>query len=282
MDHEPDLVRVERRFEHRRSPTIIVAVLVTFVLTSLIKPWSLLEGPVASEPATVAPPSGSGLAIGGTPSPATSPTAAPTPAIVDPNAMACYTDAAEQVVVIDRWEGTEVRSWVAAKDSIVPGPLDPRLAPVPIFSTHAIGIGVCAPRASTGAQEPAAHLLEIAAIIRTDAGLDAIDLGEPVLITLQPTGTEPALLYGAPTLARPLASPVPSTLVLPTPGASTSPGASPGPSADATSSATPPPVEARPTWPTGSYSIAFRFASDSPNLVRWLRIDLIPGADVIN
>lgn len=276
MDHEPDLVRAQRTFERRRSPSVVVGVLATFVLIALIKPWSFgQDGSDTSRPTTQAPfPSGSVRAIGATPSAV--PSAAATPAIVDPNAMACLTDDAEQIVLFERWSGTEVRSWIAAKDSIVPGPLDARLVPVPVFSSHVIGLGVCAPRSPTGAQDPAARLLDIQAIVETDAGTQAIDLGEPVLITLEPAGREAALLYGAPASALPGASPAPSSLVLlsPAPSAPRPVGQSLAPSA------TPSPTDAPATWPTGPYAIGFRFTSDDPNLVRWLRIDLIRGAGV--
>ena len=169
MDHEPDLVRAQRKFERRRSPSVVVGVLATFVLIALIKPWSFgQDGSDASRPTTAPIPSGA--AIAATPSADAVPSPTATPAIVDPNAMACLTDDAEQIVLFERWAGTEVRSWIAAKDSIVPGPLDARLVPIPIFSSHVIGLGVCAPRSPTGAQDPAARLLDIRAIVETDAG----------------------------------------------------------------------------------------------------------------
>jgi hypothetical protein len=176
--------------------------------------------------------------------------------------MACMTDDTEQVVLIERWAGNEVRSWVASADLIVPGPLDPRLVPMTIFSSHVIGLGVCAPRAPVGAQRPAATLLDVRSIVKTVDGATAVDLGNPDPITLRPNGAEPAALYGPPAPSAPLE---PTTTRPPS-----------GP--PASSAGAPGPADAWPVWPTGSYAIAFRFASDGPDVVRWLRVDLVRGA----
>jgi hypothetical protein len=167
----------------------------------------------------------------------------------------------EQVVIIERWAGHEVRSWVAAVDMTASGPLDPRLVPVSIFSNHVIGLGVCAPRAQVGTQEPAAQLLDVQSIVA--GGQMAVDIGRPAPITVQRSGQDLAVLYGAPavTLSR----------------ASAGPAASEPPPRASSGTGLPAPTD-RATWPTGSYAIAFRFPSDARYVVRWLRIDLIRGA----
>jgi hypothetical protein len=185
--------------------------------------------------------------------------------------MACLTDETEQIVMIERWAGNEVRSWVASADVPATGPLDPRLVPVSVFSSHAIGLGVCAPRAQLGAQRPAAQLLDVFSIVRTADSVHASDLGPPALITVQPSGPEPAVLYGAPRAALP--SPSPGGSVIPVPVKSSSASGAPAPSPDIA-----PAPDAWPAWPIGSYAIGFRFLSDDPNVVRWLRVDLITGA----
>jgi len=176
--------------------------------------------------------------------------------------VACLTDDTEQIVVIERWAGNEVRSWVASLDVIVPGPLDARLVPISIFSSHVIGLGVCAPRAPIGAQRPAAQLLDVRSIVQAVDGPQAVDLGKPEPITRRPSGPEPAVLYGPPAASGPLE-----------PTGSTAPPRPPAASSD-----TPAAARAWPTWPTGSYAIGFRFASDGPDVVRWLRVDLVKGA----
>lgn len=264
MDHEQDVVRVRTRFERRRMPSIIVGGVVIFLLVALIKPWSFGDdGSTDGRPGSGGPIAGaSGLAIDPTPTPATpSSPATPSP-IPDPNAMACLTDDSEQVVLIERWAGNEVRSWAASADMIVPGPLDTRLVPITIFSSHVIGLGVCAPRAPIGAQRPAATLLDVRSIVQSADGPQAIDLGSPELITQRPSGPEPAVLYGPPAASAP-----PETT------RATAPTGSP-----AASGGTPAPAGTWPSWPTGSYAIAFKFASDGPNVVRWLRVDLVKGA----
>jgi hypothetical protein len=233
---------VQSRFERPREPSILVAVIAAFLLIALIKPWSFGEnGSDSGRPGPpVAIPSGSMVVLD------VEPSLGATPSILDPNAMACLTDATEQVVIIERWAGHEVRSWVAVADMTVSGPLDERLVAISIFSSHVIGLGVCAPRARAAGQQPAARLLDVRSIIQTASGPLAVDLGKLDPITLQPSGPEPAILYGAPVV--PL------------------PGVSPGP------------TDGLATWPTAAYAIAFRFPSDGSNAVRWLRIDLIEGA----
>ena len=257
-------------FGRPREPSILVAVIAAFLLIALLKPWSFGEdGSDGGRPgARGAIPSGSGLAIGGEPS------LAATPSILDPNAMACLTDATEQVVIIERWAGHEVRSWVAAADMTVSGPLDERLVPISIFSSHVIGLGICAPRARIGTQQPAARLLDVQSIVQTASGPLAVDLGKPDPITLQLSGPEPALLYGAPVVTLPRASVSPPRFDPPADPTATEPP----PETPTSGTGLPSPTDGWATWPTGSYAIAFRFPSDGSNVVRWLRIDLIQGA----
>lgn len=259
MDHKAKAVRVQSPFQRPREPSVLVAVVAAFLLIALVKPWSFGENGSDSggSAAPGAIPSGTGHGIDAEPSPA------PTSTILDPNAMACLTDQMEQVVIIERWAGHEVRSWVASVDMTASGPLDARLEPVSIFSSHVIGLGVCAPRAQVGTQGPAALLLDVQSIVQAAGGQMAVDIGRPAPITVQPSGQDLAVLYGAPgvTLSR----------------ASAGPAASEPPPRTSSGTGLPAPTDLA-TWPTGSYAIAFRFPSDAPYLVRWLRIDLVRGA----
>jgi hypothetical protein len=261
VGQQGDVVRVRARFERRRAPSIVAGGVVVFLLVALIKPWSFGgDGSAGAGAGSAGPPAAaSGHATGDAPTPTPSPTPSPVP---DPNAMACLTDDTEQVVLIERWAGNEVRSWVAAADMIVPEPLDPRLAPITIFSSHVIGLGVCAARAPIGAQRPAATLLDVRSIAQTIDGPRATDLGTPGRLTLASSGPEPAVLYGPPASSQP-----------PGPIATSAPSGS-----AAAGGGTPSAADVWPVWPTGSYALGFRFASDAPEAVRWLRVDLIKGA----
>ena len=272
MDHEPDAVRVQSPFSRPREPSIIVAVIAVFLLVALLKPWSSGENGSSngqpSDRGAIPIPSSSELATDGQPS------LAATPTILDPNAMACLTDATEQVVILERWAGHEVRSWVAAVDTTVSGPLDERLVPIPFFSTHVIGLGICAPRTGSGTQQPAARLLDVQSIVRTVGGPLAVDLGVPDPITLQMGGSEPAFLYGAPVATVPKSSVGPPGSE---PRADPTTTELPG-QTSASGTGLPTPIGGLVPWPTGSYAIAFQFPSAGSHIIHWLRIDLIQGA----
>ncbi len=275
MDHEPDVVRVESRFERPgRAPSFVVATIAAFLLIAILKPWSFGDeaggGPRVPSSASASV----GLAIDAVPSRRTTPTPAPTPpGIDDPNAMTCMPDDTEQIVIMERSAGREVRSWIASRDVAASGPLDPRLVPTVVFSSHVVGLGVCAPRTAAAAGQPAARLLEIQSIDVTGVGARATELRLPAPITLQPSDVDAAVLYGVPgSRANAPAAPQPSERLLDQPvGEATS-------SRQPSSAGEPSPAAAETAWPTGAYAIAFRFASDDPNLVRWLRVDLVKGA----
>lgn len=275
MDHEPRAVRVQSPFARPREPSILVAAVVVFLLVALLKPWSFGESPSASRSsAGAAVASGRQPANGSPPSPRAS-------AVRDPNTMDCLADPAEQVVILERWAGHEVRSWVAAADVDASGPLDDRLEPISFFSIHVIGLGICAPNDRSG-DRAAARFLGVQSIVQTDAGALAVDLGQPDALTRQPGGAELAVLYGAPDGAG-AASPVRSSPAgaLPDAAETNAPiqagNQPPGASSERYRSNGDP-----ASWPVGSYAIAFRFASDGARDLRWLRIDLIQGAGVSN
>ena len=256
MDREPDAVRVESPFARPREPRIIVALAAAFLILALLKPWSFPEsgGTGGGSAVPDSTPSGSTPALGVRRSEATA-----TP-ITDPNAMDCLSDGTEQVVILERWPGNEVRSWVAAEDATASGPLDKRLAPMSVFSTHTVGLGICAPRSPDGSQEPAARFLDVELIVQTSGVAHVIDVGVPTPITLRRGGSDAAFLYGAPVAAIPGAS-------------------SDRPPSDPTATSPPPSqTGGLVIWPEGSYAIGFRFPSAASNDIHWLRIDLIRGA----
>jgi hypothetical protein len=252
---------------------VLVALVAGFLLIAILKPWSLAgdgsgDGLAGDQAVIPIPTPARGLATDGQ----AAPTAAPP--IPDLNGMPCLADPTEQVVVLERWPGHEVRSWVAATDTLASGPLDDRLVAVPFFSTHVIGLGICAALAGTGNQQPAARLLDVQSIVETANGPRAIDLGIPDPITLRLNGSGAALLYGAPQTTPPT-----SSLGLPRrdPGASPAPTEQPGEVAPGGTGFLSP-AGRLAAWPPGSYAIAFLYPSDGPNVMRWLRIDLIQGA----
>lgn len=273
MDHEPDVVRVESRFERPgRAPSVVVATIAAFLLIAILKPWSSGDeaGGGTRVPSSASPTGG--LANDAAPSPRSTPTPPPMRGMDDPNAMTCMTDDTEQIVIIERSSGREVRSWIASQDVAASGPLDPRLVPTVVFSSHVVGLGVCAPRAAEAGQ-PAARLLGIQSIDVTGVDTRATELRLPAPITLQPSDVDAAVLYGTPG-SRANAPSVPQTSerLLDQPAVEASSSRQPS------SAGGPSPAAAESAWPTGVYAIAFRFASDEPNLVRWLRVDLVKGA----
>jgi hypothetical protein len=252
----------------------VVAILAAFLAIAILKPWSFGgDGSAGGGPA-LATATPSAAAIASADAPVATPTTAPT--VEDPNAMPCLTDATDQVVMIERWAGHEVRSWVAAADlkDAGAGPLDPRLVPVVIFSSHVIGLGVCAPRELAGAGPPAAELRDLATIVEDGGAPVAEYLGPPEPITVPGAGTEPAVLYGAPVVA----VPAPSTVRVPGSGGSLPPVASAAPSVVPVASEDPLLDEAWAPWPLGEYAIRFRFPGDAPGVLRWLRIVIAEGA----
>ena len=169
--------------------------------------------------------------------------------------MACLSGETEQLVTIERWPGHEVRSWDAISGELALGPLDGRLQPVAIFSSHVVGLGICARLVNGATPAPAARLLDVLAITGTTAShRSAIDLGLPGRLTDQGDDPAAASLYGPP------------AAILPA-------GASPDRLTPA-----PFPTPDGSTWSTGSYAIAYAYASDGPHVTRWLRLDVIAGA----
>ena len=256
MDQEPYEVRVEGTFERPRAPAIVVAAIVAGVLLALVKPWSF-GGSGSSGPRSTALPSGatSGIVTAATP--------APSPQ-VDPNGMLCLGGDVEQVVAYERSANAEieVRNWIAVDDVPVTGPLDPHLSRIRIFSSNVVGLGICGPFAGAGV--PVAGRIIDVQRAPTTPGEPAKDLGRPRQITLELGGQDAAVLYGSPQ----------ELVVLPDAAGATVPP-SPGPGGTGSSRAAAPAL--RP-WSTGAYAIAFVFAADGPGVVRWLGIDLVPGA----
>lgn len=244
MEHEPNVVRVGDSSQRPRGPSIIVAAFALFLLLALVKPWSF--GGSGSGGAASTPDPGASDLVTRLPAPSPMPTTTP-----DPNAMPCLAGDVEQVVAIERWPGNEVRSWIATDDATVSGPLDPRLARIVIYSTHVLGVGICASRALGGGLGAGAWIRDVQAIVPTSDGPKAIDLGSRDSISGEFGAVDAAVLYGPPSIrVGPLES--------------RSPALGHGPVFS--------------PWPTGSYAIAFSFPGDPPSQIRWLRIDLSDGA----
>lgn len=257
MEREPDAVRVESPFARPREPRVLVALAAAFLLLALLKPWSFLEdGAAGQSPGPSSIPSGSAPAIA-----MRSPEATPSP-VPDPNAMDCLSDQMEQVVILERWPGNEVRSWIATSKVAARGPLDDRLVAIPIFSSHVVGLGVCSSGAG-GVSGVTARVVDVRSITESSDGPVSVSLGIPDPITRGVGGADAAMLYGAPGTVPPKAS----VGRAPVDGRT-----------DRTGTPSLPRSRAPSTWPTGSYAIAFSFPSDGAGVVRWLRIDLIHGA----
>lgn len=180
--------------------------------------------------------------------------------------MLCLSGDTEQLVLLERWAGNEVRSWIVATDRPVSGPLDPAMARIAVFSSHVIGIGICAPQAFGGSVAAGARLDDVQVVAQDGHGPKAGDLGRPDPITITTGSPDAAVLYGWPQStptdsgpAKPSLQPTPAEVAGPTP-----PAFGPGPTA------TP--------WPPGSYAIAFVFPADPSARVRWVRLDILDSA----
>ncbi len=257
-------VHVKYRLNRHREPRIVAALLVTFLVLAIVKPWSLDSGAPAGSiaetpiPSSVASAGASLAGATGTPT--------PTQGITDPDRMDCLADALEQLVLLERWPEREVRTWVAVTDlAAATDPSDPRLRPVVVFSSHVVGLGICAPLALVGPDGPAARILDVAAVGAAGDARSIVVIG-PVSPITEPSGeTGLAVLYGAPRGWRGI-RPTPGTTRAPSPATSR-----------ATSGHGPGSAGATAAWPTGSYVITFRFATDGPDVTRLLRIDLVEG-----
>ena len=187
--------------------------------------------------------------------------------------MACLAGETEQVVTVERTAGREVRSWIAVPYISTSGPLDPRLEPLTIFSTHVVGLGVCAASTTPGpspiggpagaGEASGATLTNVRSIRQIAGAVGSVDLGLPSLLPGALNGHDPALLYGPPSGAEAGSS---TASGAPTTGA---PGARPS---------GPEPSSSQSAWRAGSYAIAFHFSFDDVTVVRWLRVDLVSGA----
>jgi hypothetical protein len=226
-----------------------------FLLVAMLKPWSF--GQPTPDGAT-----GPGHRPGGL---VASPDVTPVPtASPDPNGIACFAADKEQVVLLERWPGNEVRSWIAATDISAADPLDPRITRVEVYSSHLIGLGVCAPRALGGGSAAGAWIHDVRRIgqIKGSPVLENPGL-VPDPITTSTGDPDAAVLYG-PVFGRP-------NLVEPL-----LPGTSPGDLPPSSTAPSGPPAPA--TWSYGSYVIEFTFPMDSTQQLRWLRIDVLPPA----
>lgn len=273
MDQEPRTTPVAVPAGGPRRASFFAAAIVVALVLAVVKPWSLGQ----AGPATGA--SGGALPIRATPT-STPGDASPAPSAPpgDPNAMACLADETEQVLTVERSADREVRSWIAVPDLVASGPLDPRLVPLTIFSSHVVGLGVCAasanrdPLVATGAVAPGvrsgATIEDVQSITIVSGRATAVDLGPPTLLASGLGSRDAAVLYGPAQTGSPA-----SPSGLPSSGARASPTTR---ATDGTGSPSPSPAEA--PWRAGSYAIAFRFPFDDATVVRWLRIDLVTGA----
>ena len=252
MDHEPNAVHVEGTFERPRGPSIVIVAFLAGVLVALVKPWSFGESGSPGTRSSLPPAGASGGVTSAAPSPSPQ---------VDPNGMLCLGGDIKQVVAYERSQSVEIRNWIAFEDVPVTGPLDPRLARITIYSSHTIGLGICGPFTRQGV--PVAGRIIDVLLTSTKPGEPAKDLGRPRQITLELGGQDAAVLYGSPQEV--VVLPDPTTALAPSPSA----GASKGTGAE---------LPTLRQWSRGVYAIAFAFAWDQPSVVRWLGIDLVPGA----
>jgi hypothetical protein len=266
--NQTEYTATARPYGRQRGPRIVATALALFVLVAIVKPWP--DGTTGRRPT---PPDGSA-----TPSARAAASVSPTTATasVGPNTMACLTADRPQVVTIERAVGTEIRSWIAVVDE--PAPVALGQSRISIFSSHVVGLGVCAPdRGSAAAppavasptnasalpgptsrRDPAATILVVTMLGARGASGAPVSVAVGPALPGQTSGGDTARLYGPPVNAA--ASPAQAA-------ASFRPA-----------SGGPVPAEATASWPVGSWAIGFRYADDGPAVVRWVLIDILPGA----
>lgn len=272
MDQRPRTAPVASPAAGPRRASILATAIVVALALAVVKPWSLGQaGPGAGA---------SGIAIPLRATPTGSPgiaSATPSAPPGDPSAMACLAGEAEQVLTVERSADREVRSWIVVPELAATGPLDPRLVPLTIFSSHVVGVGVCAARTGAGVSPTpgtagpgagsGATIVDVESISIVAGVAVAADRGPPQMLAGALNSTDPAPLYGPP------------VGVAPSPGEPASPSAH----ATATTRATggtdsPTPSSGAMAWRAGSYALEFRFPFEDRTVVRWLRIDLVTGA----
>lgn len=259
-----------------------------FIAVAIVKPWGEPTPRTSGDSGVLpGPTSGSsGGGIAGLPEPSVEAAEA---------ATSCLSSDSEQLVVVERWPGNEIRSWIAVDDVAASGPLDPAMTSTDVFAAHAIGIGVCAPTdEATRSAVPgesarggghAAVIVDVQSISNPAASAAPVDLGAPVELPLLGTGPDAVRLY---------------RLLVPASadgGAAASADGGAAGSADggaaasatragsATSSTSPTsPATGLPSdapgqrsWSLGAYAIAFQFPFDLPGTRHWLRFALVRG-----
>lgn len=264
MDREPNAVRVEGSFERSRRPFIVVAIAVGFIALAVLKPWAGWAGHDTA---------GGGVAIVEA-TPPSSPSPIPTPWLWDPNAMACMGTTGQQVLTLVRWPGHEVRTWQPATGAVGSDPLDARLVPLRIVSSHVIGLGLCTARQPGDATPSAAVVLDVVSIT-AGSKRAGTDLGPPFPITQQRTAPDLGFLYGPP---GPAAKPVRGGLGGFFAGDSSAPDASPDALPSSSADAVRPSAVGWSAWTVGSYAVSFPFEDEYPDHVRWLRFEIVAAA----
>jgi hypothetical protein len=283
--------------------------LATFIAVAIVKPWGdVAQGPSGQGDAARSPTiAGSSDAV----AQLADASVEPVPAA----ATSCLSSDAEQLVVVERWPGNEVRSWIAVDQVAASGPLDPALGSIDVFAAHAVALGVCAPSedqagsaapsASHPGRQHAATILDVETIAAGSAARP-VDVGAPIELPGLGDGPDTVRLYGPPVAASaaeptassggqgPTKSSAPaqagsSAAVPGTAGSSPAAGGSQALTADssaagpapASAKSSPAPPTSEPTtdstWALGSYAVAFRFPFDTPATTRWLRFNLVRG-----
>ena len=258
-----------RPYGRQRGPRIVAAALALFVVVAIVKPWP--DGTTGRRPATPdGSATGSAFAVA-----SVSPTAAS--ASVGPNTMACLSGDRPQVVTVERAAGREIRSWIAVVDEQQPTPVGLRQSPISIFSSHVVGLGVCAPEQGsveappavaspanasatprpTSRRDPAATIVVVTMLGGTGGTGAAVNVEVGPALPGQTSGIDTARLYGPPAAAASAAQAAAS---------------------DKPAAGSPAPRKPTASWPVGSWAIGFRYADDGPGVVRWVLVDILPGA----
>lgn len=242
-----------------------------FIAVAIIKPWGEPTPRASGDSGVLPGPTGgaSGAGIADLVEPSVEAAEA---------ATSCLSSDSEQLVVVERWPGNEIRSWIAVDEVAASGPLDPSMTSTDVFAAHAIGIGVCAPTdeatrspvpgASDRAGGHAAVIVDVQSISNPAASAAPLDLGAPVELPLLGTGPDAVRLYRLAVPASADGAAASATLA-----GSAAPSAAPPSLASGLASNSP----GQGSWALGAYAIAFQFPFDQPGTRHWLRFALVRG-----
>ncbi len=256
-DERPEPVRVNGSGGRTRGAQTVLALLITFLVLAVAKPWGSLEVGVDTLPQLGTTTPSSDIAV-----------ASPSPTSAwpwDPNATSCLGPSGLVVVTLVRWPGHEVRTWQPATAALSEEQAAVATDPIVVRSSHIVGLGICRIETRSGAALTAAA--QIVDVVQLGAGAPPgarRELGAPSRISVDQPNPYLGILYGPPA---PVETPDPLPLPTfesgnpPSPAGVTPPGSS----------------DSSPSWAPGSYAVGIQFPSRGPETLLWVAVTVVPA-----